>query len=256
MFASSMKILRERIGAPGIIAILALALAMGGTAWAAKGGGLTAKQKNEVAKIAKKFAGAPGPAGPQGPAGPAGKDGSNGRDGSNGQDGTSVASEEFSGAKEGHCTEGGSKFTAASGTTFACNGKKGQTGFTETLPSKKTETGVWSYQGVPATANIPISFNIPLPAPITEASNVIFNEPTNEHCENAEHEELASVSNPEADPGYLCIYKGVLLGAKFAKSLNPASFGEGTSVAGALLQFEEDTGATHLGLGTWAVTAP
>jgi hypothetical protein len=70
--------------------------------------------------------GATGPAGPAGPAGPTGKDGTNGKDGkdgSNGQDGVSVTSTaEPAGA---NCANGGSKFTAANGVTYACNGGGG-----------------------------------------------------------------------------------------------------------------------------------
>jgi len=64
--------------------------------------------------------GAPGATGPAGPAGPAGKDGTNGTDG---KDGISVSSAvEPAGT---NCANGGSKFTAANGVTYACNGSDG-----------------------------------------------------------------------------------------------------------------------------------
>jgi hypothetical protein len=112
--------IREPFGKAGLtVAILALVLAMVGGAYAA--GALSGKQKKEVEKIAKKYAGKTGSAGSQGPAGPAGAKGdtgTNGKDGTNGTNGTN--------GKEG--PEGK-------------QGKEGTTGFTETLPSGKTETG-------------------------------------------------------------------------------------------------------------------
>jgi hypothetical protein len=71
--------------------------------------------------------GAPGPAGEPGAAGapgPAGKDGAPGADG---KDGISVTSETL-GAGDPNCPEGGSAFTSASGTTYACNGADGAKG--------------------------------------------------------------------------------------------------------------------------------
>ena len=115
------RAIREPFGKAGLtVAILALVFAMVGGAYAASGG-LTGKQKKEVEKIAKKYAGKTGSAGSQGPAGPAGAKGdtsTNGKDGTNGTNGTN--------GKEG--PEGK-------------QGKEGTTGFTETLPSGETETG-------------------------------------------------------------------------------------------------------------------
>jgi hypothetical protein len=87
----------DRFGTVGVIlGAIALILALGGSAFAASGG-LTGKQKKEVKKIAKQYAGkngAPGATGPQGAPGPAGangKDGANGADGTNGTNGTNGA---------------------------------------------------------------------------------------------------------------------------------------------------------------------
>lgn len=89
-----------------------------------------------------------GPAGPQGPEGPAGADGADGAQGpqgltgpagadgaqgpqgltgpagADGTDGTSVSSATLS-AGHGVCAYGGTSFTSASGTTYACNGTPG-----------------------------------------------------------------------------------------------------------------------------------
>jgi hypothetical protein len=91
MFSSTRKRLRhpirsitEPFGTAGlIIAILALVLATTGAAFAAVG--LNSKQKKEVTKIAKKYAGKPGATGP---AGTAGTNGTNGKDGANGAPGS------------------------------------------------------------------------------------------------------------------------------------------------------------------------
>jgi len=76
--------------------------------------------------------GQPGPPGPNGQGGPAGKDGppgkdgQPGKDGSPGKDGVSVTSAvEAPGV---HCSNGGTAFTSVSGTTYACNGAKGDPG--------------------------------------------------------------------------------------------------------------------------------
>jgi hypothetical protein len=68
-------------------------------------------------------AGRDGADGPEGPAGPPGKDGATGKDGTDGVSVTSAT--EPAGA---NCASGGSAFTSASGTTYACNGTKGDKG--------------------------------------------------------------------------------------------------------------------------------
>lgn len=127
----------EPFGKAGLtVAILALVLAMVGGAWAA--GGLTANQKKEVTKIAKKFAGAAGPEGKQGLPGANGANGTNGRDGATGQ--------------------------------------TGQPGpLVETLPSGKSETGAWNYFDPGAGVEIvTMSYPIRLAAPISTADIVLL----------------------------------------------------------------------------------
>jgi len=109
--------IREPFGKAGlIVAIVALVAAVGGTAFAA--GVLTGKQRKEVEKIAKKFAGKPG------------EPGSSGDDGQNGVDGaagTGVTTESFTGAVHG-CNEGGIVVKSASPEVGVCNGRKGTIG--------------------------------------------------------------------------------------------------------------------------------
>ena len=74
-----------------------------------------------------------GPQGPQGNpgiqglTGATGKGGTAGTDGTNGTDGTSVTSSSLS-SGDANCPDGGSKFTSASGDTYACNGAPGSSG--------------------------------------------------------------------------------------------------------------------------------
>lgn len=71
------RAIREPFGKAGLtVAILALVLAMVGGAYAA--GALTGKQKREVKKIAKKYAGEAGPQGKEGKQGPTGPEGPQG----------------------------------------------------------------------------------------------------------------------------------------------------------------------------------
>ena len=119
-----MSRLRERLyGAPTTaIALLALVLAMGGAAYAAK---KAAKPltKAQIIALIKANAGT----GPEGKQGPEGKAGSNGANGTSGTNGASVKGTQFADS-EGGCTEGGVKFETAEGTVYACNGKKGSNG--------------------------------------------------------------------------------------------------------------------------------
>jgi hypothetical protein len=247
--------LRTNFGTAGlIVAIVALVAAIGRTALAASGA-LTGKQKKEVTKIAKKYAGAPGAAGPQGLAGPAGAKGdagpagANGKDGTNGTNGTNGVSPvgtAFAGAK-GACTEGGVEFKGAN-TTVACNGVKGQTGFTETLPAGKTLKGMWSFGMFPNENNInktalsSISFGIPLSA----APAVVFVETAGEHATECP----GSFAEPEAVAGTLCVY------ADSAEGLfNAQLIATQPNVGGANLFFANAAAGPVWGAGSWAVTA-
>jgi hypothetical protein len=263
------RAIREPFGTAGlIVACVALVAALGGTALAAKGA-LTSKQKKEVEKIAKKFAGT-GPEGKQGVPGPAGKDGSNGADGANGtsgSDGKGAEAISFTGSKtvgSVTCTEGGVEVRSAGANNLVCNGKKGtngQTGFTDTLPGGKTEVGAWSYGAGPSgLKRIPISFTIPLAAPLGE--NEV-------HFINEAGEEISSLggsgvppafcdgdaATPTADPGHLCVYAGtesdLAAASNFIKLLTG---GVGASTSGAVLLFG-GLSEGGLGSGAWAVTA-
>jgi len=249
--------IHDRLGTAGlIVAVVALVVALAGTAIAAAG--LNSTQKKEVKKIAQKFAGKPGATGATGPAGApgpkgdtgaAGKDGTNGTPGAPGTPGAagkSVITEEVL-AGETDCNKlGGSKFhTQGSVTnTFACNG---ETGFTETLPIGKTETGSLAFlAGATGTLGIvALPFNIPL-SNAPEAT--IYNLPGTD-CPG-------TIAEPKAAPGKLCIY---VEGQIFNATSEPEGVGRTTAFdrryrAGATLTFVSH-GANKAILGTYAVTA-
>lgn len=81
------RAIREPFGTAGLlVACIALVAALGGTAFAAAK--LNSTQKKEVEKIAKKFAGKPGPAGANGTNGTVGANGKDGGQGEKGAQGT------------------------------------------------------------------------------------------------------------------------------------------------------------------------
>jgi hypothetical protein len=236
--------LKEPFGKAGLtVAILALVMALVGGAYAA--GGLTKSQEKQVTKIAKKYAGKPGATGP---AGPAGTNGTNGEPGKNGVSVTTSA------ATEVECPSGGVKLTASNGSSKVCNGT---TGYTETLPSKKTEQGEWVLSQSKSLIEVsaPISFVIPLASAPTphfillngkeleyNAGTETFQEVTNTKC-------LGTESAPQAKPGELCLY------TKFEFSVGKVRITP-VDTFGAVVLSAEGAAAGAYAQGSWAVTAP
>jgi hypothetical protein len=259
--------LRTRFGIPGVISVIALVFAMFGGAYAASnssgGGKATASAKAKKGPRGPK--GATGPAGPAGPVGPTGAKGDAGANGSNGSNGAagaagaagqSVTAEEFTGSKEGHCTNGGSKFTVGATKTFACSGEEGLQGNAGSpwpaggkLPAGSTETGVWSAIGTPATAphgiNVPFSFSIPLENSLDGSHVHFFQE------ENFATTCTGSAANPTAPSGNLCVYGSIIQAS--AEISSPVTGEPGAAVAGTTLHFQP-AGEFAAAGGTWAVT--
>jgi len=277
------RAIREPFGTAGlIVACLALVLAMGGAAVAAKGS-LTGKQKKEVEKIAKKYAGKPGAAGAAGapgPAGPGGAKGDKGDAGTNGTNGTNGKSVETGNATVQECSSGGATVQVAGEPSTKKKICNGQTGFTEVLPEGKTETGIWRVE-VPqlGTDESLISFPIPLASSLPAASaghiilkngkELVTNPVTEEPEEAASTACTGTVSEPTAETGQLCIYAGSPLispGESAGPFLTPVE-GEafidptkspevsGIATSGTILKAQNFLSGTKVGYGTWAVTA-
>jgi Collagen triple helix repeat (20 copies) len=174
-------------------------------------------------------AGAQGAVGPQGGVGPKGDTGLQGEPGKNGE-----------------------------------NGTNGTTGFTEVLPSEKTETGAWAVRANVAgeEAAVPFSFNIPLPEPLEESAvHVILSNGKELNGKGEEQTSTACLGNPEepkALPGSFCLYEAVMLNVEpGVRITQPGGFGVlGTGRTGGFLQFTALAGSpSPRGWGTWAVTA-
>jgi hypothetical protein len=250
--------IREPFGLAGVIvACVALVAALSGGAYAASGG-LSGKQKKEVEKIAKKYAGKPGSAGSAGPAGSAGAKGdagAAGTSGTTGSNGTSVTSAALLPGEDPECEEGGSKFSAANGTTYACNGEQGPQGspwVAGQAPSEVLLKGTWSIQQFNAavaeeTIFVPLSTGIPIS---TEAMNGFVVAPTGNGsslgCAGTAEAPTATV------PGRICVYEAA------ATNLEPANIGNvapllSTSGGGALLALHAHEAGAVSGYGTCAV---
>jgi hypothetical protein len=262
------RAIREPFGTAGlIVACVALVLAMTGAAFAAKGA-LTGKQKKEVEKIAKKFAGKPGAAGAAGPAGPAGPkgdagakgdkgdkgetgakgdNGSPGSPGTPGAPGASVVEVGETAGDPGEACEGtgGVVYEVdGSGTeNEVCNGEQGPEGALgtagTTLPAGAQETGDWfvADTGGPHDATA-ISFPIQLSASIEEENIHIEGESEfATFCEGGPSKPKVKTSAPTLT---LCIFP-----AFFEKAENPVVLGadfEAATKTGAVIEWELEPG--------------
>ena len=222
------SLLRDRLGAPGILAIVALVFAAAGGAYAAEVG-LNKKQKKQVQNIAKSMAGKPGatgPAGPPGPAGPAGPAGSQGVQGPAGNAGAAGPTGPTgpTGLKGATGATGPTGTTGATGTAGA-TGATGPEGVCSTvsacvLPTGVTETGSWGFNGVPKDEapetlekalaeqiNAPIPFTVPLASELAASAVHYLDKgfPTGATAEETENCP-GTAAQPKAKIGHLCVY--------------------------------------------------
>jgi hypothetical protein len=268
----------ERLGTAGfVLSILALCLALTGGAFAAS----KYVTKKEAEKIAKKQAQKYANSNPGAP-GANGTNGTNGTDGANGKDGISPTGTAFSGNANGcteggvkfeganttvacngvkgangnpgtsvtnttlnsgdtHCPQGGAEFKVGTtgAATYACNG---QTGFTDTLPKGKTETGLWTVTIPPSAAfeATTVSFNIPL----ANTPQVVM-VPAGEEEEFETECPGGSFAEPAAAEGYVCFF------TETAAPLLP--FATLAHPQGVILDYLGSEGEGVI--GSWAVTA-
>jgi hypothetical protein len=178
--------LREPFGKAGlIVAVIALVAALVGGAYAA--GTLTSKQKKEVKKIAQTYAGKPGPEGLQGPKGEPGAKGDPGAEGKQGTAGTPGTDGEA--GEPGVCSVSNPKCV---------------------LPPGARLTGSWATDGPGLTdpqtqcaggCEMIIAISYPLEVRgATETQKEVVETPTG-NCPG-------SYGTPDAEPGWICIYKG------------------------------------------------
>jgi hypothetical protein len=195
--------------------------------------------------------GANGANGAAGEKGPQGNPGGTGEKGPEGKAGESVTVAASSGSE---CNkEGGVKVSNASGSKTVCNGK---TGYTEHLPSGKTETGSWvlSSSGTEVRKYIGDGEEFRFCVPETEERGTLTLPPCQEKyiveslsstgsqpqtvisfpiplAELLNHEHVAYVEekgngttcpgtseDPKAEAGYLCVYQTIIEGVRESSS--------------------------------------
>lgn len=281
---------RDRFGTAGVLlGVIALILALGGTALAAKGA-LTGKQKKEVEKIAKKYAGKPGAPGatgapgPQGAPGPKGETGAKGDKGDKGDTGNAgtpgtpgaagksvTLASEPEGLNCGSGTGGGVKVEVegnAASKKYVCNGSPWTAG--GMLPPGQSETGTWA---VNFTTNKTVSpavvssISFPIPVDSTGSEAFVFTEAEVEEEEFGASGCTGTWRLPESTkPGVLCVFTYNEFGSEHVTgnriTIKPISgFPEGFGPTGVAIGVGtvsvEGGEQTLLSFdGTWAVTAP
>jgi Collagen triple helix repeat (20 copies) len=238
--------IRKHLNSATVVAFVALIFAMTGGAFAASGHGGGSGSKASaflVATAAKSKAKPKVKVGPRGPAGPKGAPGATGPAGATGPQGPQGAKGEAGPASVG--TEGKEGKEGRQGPQGE-PGKDGTTGFSETLPPGKTETGTWAVGFTEVPTLISISFNIPLEKEL-ESTQVHYvpNGTSTPECPG-------NTGNSIAEPGNLCIYEEGLSNGKFAEFFKLAlNYG----ATGAVFLITPGGGDIQ-GRGTWAVTAP
>ena len=249
--------IRRRITYTNVAMTFVLVFAMSGGAYAAKHYVITSTSQISP-KVLGKLKGKPGAAGSQGPAGATGPQGPTGPAGATGPQGIGAVGPQGPAGPTGP------------------QGPAGETGFTETLPSGKTERGVWSVLytatpggGTPQIGSASLSFNIPLSeAPeATEATNFVG--PEEGEGEVSENKTVipshckGTASNPVAIAGNLCVFASRLVNADIGGAafgllfFNPATATlEEAGVSGAMINFGSiKEKEAVLAIGDWAVTA-
>jgi hypothetical protein len=217
--------IRKRITYANVAMTLALVFAMSGGAYAAKHYLITST-KQISPKVLKTLKGANG------------KNGTNGTNGANGTNGVPGAAGIGTAGAQGPAGAKGEKgiqgIQGEKGIQ-GIQGDKGTTGFTKTLPSGETETGIWVIRGTATAAGeirtTAISFPIPLASPTNAVLFIKAGEAPPTGCSGNAEKPAATES------GKLCIFeaeaKGVLEvvhkgGLKYVATTSP----EGTAQAG------------------------
>jgi hypothetical protein len=232
---------------------------MTGGAYAAKKFLITSTKQIKPSVIAQllRGKGVAGPIGPVGSEGKQGPPGVPGKDGVNGAAGESVTPKQVPTKVAACAGQGGSEFKAGGSSTLACNG---MTGFTETLPSEKSERGQWGAFSGSGPSFTGVSFAIPV-GEETKARVIGLEEGENEAHESTiiqKHECGGTSAAPVAAPGYFCVFTSaavnvskVLVTDAELISLTENGF---AGKSGAVLEIAP-SGSPSAAAGPWVVTA-
>jgi hypothetical protein len=272
--------IRKRFSYTNLALTFALVFAMTGGAYAAGKYVITSTKQisPKVLKSLQGKAGTTGQAGTAGPAGPAGATGAKGEIGTPGKQGEpgkegkeGPVGKNGTNGKEGE--EGPAGPTGPQGSPWVAGG---------TLPSGSTETGVWSFDGVPDnyndlgiifTASASISFTIPLAESLEQKNS----EPENNrvhvvsvgnHGEGKFEAGVAGkegldtgcpttseVAKPEAEPGNLCIFEHSSENVANIEHEDPENGTGGAGKTGIIVIIKAAENKGMAAGGTWAVTA-
>ena len=231
--------IHNRLGTAGfVVAIVALVAALSGAAIAA--GGLSKSQEKQVKKIVnKEIKKHPGPQGPKGDPGAPGAKGDPGAPGAKGDPGAP--------GKDGVDGEDG-----------VCSVSVPQC----VLPSGATMTGLWSFSAPTGGEEYFSTISFPLQAPTEPTIRYIGTE-TEEEREDNEGAPFDTTNcpgtpaDPEALPGFLCIYGGFVNNIIQFGFKEPAIGATADPNSGVNLVWEIDqNGFAAFGWGSWAYTAP
>jgi hypothetical protein len=159
----------------------------------------------------------------------------------------------------GTCSVGEAVTAIAQNGSVSCASAGG--GLPTTLGTGEPLTGSWSVIGPPLggpdSMFEPISFPVRLsaPLPVSKTKRIDAGATPPAECDDGKGT-APSAANPEADPGFLCVYVGVKEGTlpEFT-FIDPATFGAGASATGTIL-WDGGSGIANLvfATGTWAVT--
>ena len=121
-----------------------------------------------------------------------------------------------------------------------------------TLPPGKTETGTWAFvSNAEGPTRVPLSFSIPTAEPLKPTLGkgpLELLEPKEEDPSHTHPNCPGTVSKPEADPGFICVYSETLE--------DPLTSQGPVRTSGVVLIFESKSTSPKTDEGTWAVTAP
>ena len=244
--------IRRHFNATGVVAVLALVLAMSGGAYAASRYVITST-KQISPKVLKSLQGKAGAVGAQGPAGAVGAQGPAGSSGAQGPAGLAGVQ-----GPKGERGEPGAR------------GEKGESGWAETLPQGKTLTGQFAASGLAEEADGIVVSAVSFPFRVQDESGQGPHVHFIKAGESSPAGCTGNTAQPDAEEGNLCVFgleeTNVLASTICDKSIasgdcafdgltraNPAGFVvEGFAKEGGS---EPGKGKTIILNGTWAVTA-